>query len=60
MLRCHAYAHNYRDHAAARALYETLRWDRAHLCTGCGACRAACPESIDLAAVIASVRAELS
>ncbi|UCC28910.1 MAG: 4Fe-4S dicluster domain-containing protein [Phycisphaerales bacterium] len=60
MLRCHAYIHSYRERDVAKTLYDTLGRDRAHLCTDCGACQIACPESIDLPKVIADLRIELA
>lgn len=59
MLRCHAYIHSYHERDVAKALYDALGRDRAHLCTDCGACQMACPESIDLAKVISALRIEL-
>ncbi len=60
MLRYHAYVHNYGERDVASAAYEKLGKERAHLCMQCGACQAACPESIGLPGVISSVRIELA
>lgn len=56
MLRCYSYAHHYREPGTARAQYAMLGRDPAASCTGCGRCRSACRASIDLPAVIASLR----
>lgn len=56
MLRCHAYANHYHDGDMARAQYAMLGGDPAASCTLCGECRAVCPASIDLPAVVSSLR----
>ncbi|MGB9623744.1 MAG: aldo/keto reductase [Phycisphaerae bacterium] len=60
MLRCYSYEHHYRDPGMARAQYAMLGRDPAASCTGCGRCRSACRASIDLPAVIESLRERMA
>lgn len=60
MLRHHAYVHTYHEPEVARAWFKTFGQDQAIRCKSCGECQAACPESIDLPAVIASLRVDFA
>jgi len=60
LLRCHSYLYHYGDAALARETYESIGAGRVGRCATCGTCRAACPEHIDLPAVIAGLRDALA